>query len=318
MSARRLSCCRTQALAGLSATASPDVASHVVRSAVGIASCALSSLCFLLMGQHKRRSWQRSVAACVTDLAVLCLHVFHFHLRHAVLVLLQQQGAHMVPELMPTSSLPGAAQLIAHYHNAAVVAWHKAGHPGWSRWEDVGSARLAQAFEGRAQLPHMALPVGQMRFGQPKNGLANPLLSSAAAAEQAGAAQQAGSLLRRNSHNRRQQHDRRPQQLPTGEVPAQQANYLGGPENSAGLIGALGSGFGLLGAGAALPQQRQQHPQQLPGPAWPLKPQQDGAQELQASSIAAFLDGNGDAALDALLGEVTQPEAGGQLSLFTC
>lgn len=216
----------------------------------------------------------------------------------AVLVALQQQGSQLVPELVPAASVPAAAQLITYYHSTAVTAWHKPGHPGWSRWEEVGSPALAKAFQGHTQLPRLILPGAHTKYGQPLDGLAGPLLAGQAAGQQGVGAsrahQQAEGLLRRNSQQ--ESHGQRHHQQP------QQQQPLGGPSfpgtQSSPLIGDMVAGYGLLGD-APPPQQRTG----LPPVGWPVKQEpRGGPPELQASSIAAFLEGDGNSVLDALLG----------------
>ena len=221
----------------------------------------------------------------------------------AVLVALQQQGSQLVPELVPAASVPAAAQLITYYHSTAVAAWHKPGHPGWSRWEEVGSPALAKAFQGHTQLPRLILPGAQTKYGQPQDSLAGPLLAGQVGLQQGvgqgGVHQQAEGLLRRNaqqgSHRQQHQHQEQQQQ--------QQQQTLGGPSfpggaQSSPLIGEMVAGYGLLGD-APPPQQRAGPPPV----GWPVKQEsRGGAPELQASSIAAFLEGDGNSVLDALLG----------------
>ena len=217
----------------------------------------------------------------------------------AVLVALQQQGSQLVPELVPAASVPAAAQLITYYHSTAVTAWHKPGHPGWSRWEEVGSSALAKAFQGQTQLPRLILPGAHTKYGQPQDGLAGPLLAGQAGGQQGlgagGVHQQADGLLQRNSQqeSRGQRHHQQQQQ----QQPLGGPSFPGGAQSS-GLLGEMVAGYGLLGDAPA-PQQRAGPPPM----GWPVKQEaQGGSRELQPSSIAAFLEGDGNSVLDALLG----------------
>ena len=216
-----------------------------------------------------------------------------------MLVALQQQGSQLVPELVPAASVPAAAQLITYYHSTAVTAWHKLGHPGWTRWEEVGSPALAKAFQGHTQLPRLTLPGAQTKYGQPLDGLAGPLLAGQVGEQQGmgpgGVHQQAEGLLRRNSQQ--ESHGQRHQQQQQQQQPLGGPGFPGGAQSSP-LIGEMVAGYGLLGD-APPPQQRA-------GPlpmGWSVKQEpRGGAPELQASSIAAFLEGDGNSVLDSLLG----------------